>query len=185
MAKEKMIRLRGKSPTHRWCAKLFLEEVYKYFEDGYVLHPFPKGKMIPNFRAFPTCTLVTKEYAEELIKADEDAKRKVKEADEKAAEEQEKAEKEAAEKAQAAKEAVEAEKKRQAEEEAAQKAKDEEAARIKKVKEDLEALESLTKKDELKDFAKERDIDIPVTTIMPEGIKKVIRDSLKASIIKE
>lgn len=65
--KEKMIQLKGISQAHPLSAINFLKEFQEKLEEGYVLHPCPRGKQIPNFVGFPSCIMVTKEYAEELM----------------------------------------------------------------------------------------------------------------------
>lgn len=187
--KPEVVHVKGKSPTYSRTAEMFIERIFELFEEGYVLHPQPTRREMPNLRGFPVCTLVTKEYAAKINgEADAEAE-KIKEAEE-------------AEKAEAAKlkEAEEAEalKAKQEAAEAAEKEAEKEAAQItlneqtasdqaevkaehdaKVAKEaNLEKIRSMTKKAELLEIAAELEIEVSEELKNPKAIQKFLIEKI-------
>lgn len=79
MANDKVIHLKGKSPSWPKTGQEFLEEFSKLVLAGYVLHPKPRVHERADLRFFPRATLVSKEYYDELVSGDikEDTKEAV------------------------------------------------------------------------------------------------------------
>ncbi len=164
-----VIFVRGKSPRYNKSAAEFIERVVELAKDGYVPHPRPIRSQMPTFIGFPRCTMVTKEHAAEILAAEKANQEQAKEIETKIEET-----------AVAAKEA----------EKAAEVSDDnkpdefgltpevEAQAEATKIKAALDRLESLDKRDDLLELAKELNIEIPKLTVMPKSIKKVIKDSL-------
>jgi hypothetical protein len=68
--KPKQIILTGKSVNHRKTPETFLNDVIELAVQGYVLHPKPTSlRQLPRFMGRPSCTMVTKEYAKEIMEA--------------------------------------------------------------------------------------------------------------------
>jgi hypothetical protein len=68
--KPKQVILTGKSVNHRKTPETFLNEVIALAVQGYVLHPKPTSlRQLPRFMGRPSCTMVTKEYAKEIMEA--------------------------------------------------------------------------------------------------------------------
>ncbi len=68
--KPKQIILTGKSVNHRKTPETFLNDVIELAVQGYVLHPKPATlRQLPRFMGRPSCTMVTKEYAKEIMEA--------------------------------------------------------------------------------------------------------------------
>lgn len=68
MSKEKQIEIRGWASTHPRAADDFMKRVVEAAHDGYVLHPKPATiRQRPNLVGFPSVTMVTKEYAKEIM----------------------------------------------------------------------------------------------------------------------
>lgn len=68
MSKEKQIEIRGWASSHPRAADDFLKRVVEAVQDGYVLHPKPTTiRQRPNLVGFPSVTMVTEEYAKEIM----------------------------------------------------------------------------------------------------------------------
>ncbi len=68
--KPKQVILTGKSVNHRKTPETFLNDVIELAVQGYVLHPKPATlRQLPRFMGRPSCTMVTKGYAKEIMEA--------------------------------------------------------------------------------------------------------------------
>lgn len=174
-----VITIVGKANSYRMTATMFLEQFEEKLAEGYVLHPKPNLREVANFSARPRATMVTKEYAEKLLNTEKEAAyeaEKSREAELNAETAKVKAEEEAAEL------------KRQAlvnKPDEYGLAPDKEAAAAESQVERAntltldERLKSTHKKDELLELAKELEIKIPTSVVMPKQVKKIITDHLK------
>lgn len=68
--KLKQVVLQGLPTNHRESATRFLNEFRELAIQGYVLHPKPAmQRQVPRFMGRPSCIMVTKEYAKEIMEA--------------------------------------------------------------------------------------------------------------------
>lgn len=68
--KLKQVVLQGLPTNHRESATRFLNEFRELALQGYVLHPKPAmQRQVPRFMGRPSCIMVTKEYAKEIMEA--------------------------------------------------------------------------------------------------------------------
>lgn len=183
--KQEVVHVKGKSPTYGRTAELFMAQVFKLFEEGYVLHPKPTRREMPNLRGFPTCTLVTKEFAEK-VNGESDAEAAKAQAEKEAAEAEalvvaEAAEAEALKAEQEAAELAALE----AEEEAVQLAKNDKAAEDKAALEartedekNIDRISVMTKKAEILEVAEELGIEVPEDIKQPNAIKKFLIETI-------
>lgn len=151
MSKEKQIEIRGWASTHPRAADDFMKRVVEAAHDGYVLHPKPSTiRQRPNLVGFPSVTMVTKEYAKEIMDGVADTA------------------------VEAPKQAVEA----VVEEVNTNVAVEEKSSSGANVEALKAQIESLTGKDQMYSFAKEHGLEVPQDKKVPKAIQKWLLEQL-------
>lgn len=151
MSKEKQIEIRGWASTHPRAADDFMKRVVEAAHDGYVLHPKPSTiRQRPNLVGFPSVTMVTKEYAKEIMDGVADTT------------------------VEAPKQAVES----VVEEANTNVAVEEESSSDANVEALKAQIEALSGKDQMFAFAKEHGLEIPQDKKVPKAIQKWLLEQL-------
>lgn len=151
MSKEKQIEIRGWASSHPRAADDFLKRVVEAVQDGYVMHPKPTTiRQRPNLVGFPSVTMVTKEYAKEIMDGIADTA------------------------VEAPKEAVEA----VVEETNTNVAVAEESSSDANVEALKAKIDALSGKDQMFAFAKEHGLEIPQDKKVPKAIQKWLLEQL-------